>query len=108
MTSAATIPGQAALLLALFQRTKRSEDTQPMPGFDEAVDLYLAATAFSQDRSQSALTTAVSELGAAIERQHKQHGGRTQYDLISKFNPQADDFQRAIRNLETELNRFSP
>jgi hypothetical protein len=103
----ATGQRQAARLQTLFHRSKRTSDSLPTPGFDEAVDLYLAAMAFGQDRNEPALTAAVTALGTAIERQHREHGGRTQYDLISKFNPNATDFQQAIATLEAELTQRS-
>ena len=104
----ATEAQQATLLQGLINGSRKPIAVHPAPGFEEAVDLYLAASAWSQDRTNPSLKAAVDALREEIEQQHRAQEGTTQYDLIDGFNPQSEKFRQAILNLESELSKPSP
>lgn len=119
-TKHSTLQEQANLVSALLCCSKEAADSLAAPGFDEAVDLYLAANSLSQDQvaatpalkaNPSEFMQAVAALRAEIERQHFDEDGKpdydkTQYDLIDHFNPQTKEFRDAIRALESALKNF--
>lgn len=106
----------ATLVLGLMAASAKPAGGEPVPGFDEAVDLYLAANAMRQDREASSpemkaaaasLIKAVNDLRDEIGQQHADQGGKNQYDLIDGFNPQTENFRSALQSLQDELEKLS-
>lgn len=99
-----TVADRSRSILSLIQLTRQGPTRAMFPSHEQAVEIYLGASAFAADLPPNTLTTELTQLQHAIGAQ----SGKSQYDLPGKFDPEQPALRQALTALEQALQQLAP
>ena len=102
-SASVTIAQRARVILALIERLRGPNGSPPQPTWDEAVQLYLAASALAADLPPQTMEKELGALQAALQ---SSLSGPTQYDSPVGFKPELPQLQASLLSLERAVGRL--